>query len=128
MSWLIWAIMLISMAIVATMPRESGIRTLVASIILRFIFSFGPEPTLWLLGSVTVVLKGVPYRQPDGKSRDVGETFSENNLRHTVAVPLLLHDVLPVRNIGPSVLLLSFVVRRCLSRGDSIECHSFGNS
>lgn len=59
MSWLIWAIMLISLAIVATMPRESGIRTLVASIILRFIFSFGPEPTLWLLGSVTVLLKGV---------------------------------------------------------------------
>lgn len=59
MSWLIWAIMLISLAIVVTMPRESGIRTLVASIILRFIFSFGPEPTLWLLGSVTVLLKGV---------------------------------------------------------------------
>lgn len=59
MSALIWAIMLVSLAIVATMPRESGIRTLVASIILRFIFSFGPEPTLWLLGSVTVVLKGV---------------------------------------------------------------------
>lgn len=59
MSWLIWAIMLISLAIVVTMPRESGIRTLVASIILRFIFSVGPEPTLWLLGSVTVLLKGV---------------------------------------------------------------------
>lgn len=59
MSWLIWAIMLISLAIVVTMPRESGIRTLVASIILRLIFSIGPEPTLWLLGSVTVVLKGV---------------------------------------------------------------------
>lgn len=51
--------MLISLAIVVTMPRESGIRTLVASIILRFIFSVGPEPTLWLLGSVTVLLKGV---------------------------------------------------------------------
>lgn len=56
---LIWAIMLTSLAIVITLPRESGIRTLVASVILRFIFSMGPEPTLWLLGSVTVLLKGI---------------------------------------------------------------------
>lgn len=59
MSMLIWAIMLTSLAIVVTLPRESGIRTLVASVILRFIFSMGPEPTLWLLGSVTVLLKGI---------------------------------------------------------------------
>lgn len=59
MSWLIWAIMLTSLAIVVTLPRESGIRTLVASIILRCIFSLGPEPTLWLLGSSTVLFKGV---------------------------------------------------------------------
>lgn len=47
------------MIIVFTVPRTSGIRTLVASIILRMIFSMGPEPTLWLLGSLTVTLKGV---------------------------------------------------------------------
>jgi len=46
--------MLASAAIVITLPRESGIRTLVASTILRLIFSVGPEPTLWLLGFVTV--------------------------------------------------------------------------
>lgn len=59
LSWLIWSIMLISLAIVFTVPRPSGIRTLVASIILRMIFSIGPEPTLWLLGSLTVTLKGI---------------------------------------------------------------------
>lgn len=46
--------MLASAAIVITLPRESGIRTFVASTILRLIFSVGPEPTLWLLGFVTV--------------------------------------------------------------------------
>lgn len=46
--------MLASAAIVITLPRESGIRTLVASTILRLIFSVGPEPTLWLLGFLTV--------------------------------------------------------------------------
>ena len=53
-SGLIWAVMLSSAVIVVTLPRESGIRTLVASTILRLIFSIGPEPTLWLLGFLTV--------------------------------------------------------------------------
>ncbi|CAG9759584.1 unnamed protein product [Ceutorhynchus assimilis] len=58
-SVLIWFAMLVSSAIVITLPRETGIRTLVASTILRLIYSLGPEPTLWLLGSVTIILKGV---------------------------------------------------------------------
>lgn len=49
--------MLSSGVIVVTLPRESGIRTLVASTILRLIFSLGPEPTLWLLGFLTVSRK-----------------------------------------------------------------------
>ncbi|KAG7206265.1 hypothetical protein KM043_003649 [Ampulex compressa] len=59
LSGLIWTVMISSAVIVVTLPRESGIRTLVASTILRLIFSIGPEPTLWLLGFVTVVLKVV---------------------------------------------------------------------
>lgn len=59
LSLLIWSIMLISFAIVVTLPEKSGIRTLVASIILRFIFSVGPRSTLFLLGTVTVFMKGV---------------------------------------------------------------------
>ncbi|CAD1478649.1 unnamed protein product, partial [Heterotrigona itama] len=59
LSALIWTVMLSSTIIVITLPRESGIRTLVASTILRLIFSIGPEPTLWLLGFLTVVLKVV---------------------------------------------------------------------
>ncbi|XP_011263285.1 inositol 1,4,5-trisphosphate receptor isoform X3 [Camponotus floridanus] len=59
LSALIWTVMLASAAIVITLPRESGIRTLVASTILRLIFSVGPEPTLWLLGFVTILLKVV---------------------------------------------------------------------
>ncbi|XP_076620274.1 inositol 1,4,5-trisphosphate receptor-like isoform X5 [Colletes latitarsis] len=59
LSGLIWTVMLSSSVIIITLPRESGIRTLVASTILRLIFSIGPEPTLWLLGFVTVVLKVV---------------------------------------------------------------------
>uniref|UniRef100_A0A182MHW8 Inositol 1,4,5-trisphosphate receptor n=1 Tax=Anopheles culicifacies TaxID=139723 RepID=A0A182MHW8_9DIPT len=56
---LIWMVMLASLAIVITLPRQSGIRTFVVALILRLIFSCGPEPTLWLLGCITVIMKGV---------------------------------------------------------------------
>ena len=46
--------MIFSLVIVITLPRESGIRTLIGSIILRAIFLLGPESTLCLLGVVTV--------------------------------------------------------------------------
>lgn len=51
--------MLLSLASMFTVPRPSGIRTFVASIILRMIFSIGPSPTIWLLGFLTVIMKGV---------------------------------------------------------------------
>lgn len=51
--------MLLSLASIFTVPRPAGIRTFVASIILRMIFSIGPSPTIWLLGFLTVILKGI---------------------------------------------------------------------
>ncbi|EFX70034.1 hypothetical protein DAPPUDRAFT_113087 [Daphnia pulex] len=56
---LIWAVMLLSAAVAITLPKPSVIRTLVMTVILRLIFSAGPQPTLMLLGTATVVLKGV---------------------------------------------------------------------
>lgn len=53
-SLLFWAILIFSLVIVITLPRESGIRTFIGSVILRFIFLLGPESTLCLLGVVTV--------------------------------------------------------------------------
>ncbi|KRF83699.1 uncharacterized protein Dvir_GJ22702, isoform E [Drosophila virilis] len=58
-SLLFWAILIFSLVIVITLPRESGIRTFIGSVILRFIFMLGPESTLCLLGVVTVTLKSV---------------------------------------------------------------------
>ncbi|XP_065058274.1 inositol 1,4,5-trisphosphate receptor type 1-like isoform X2 [Rhopilema esculentum] len=50
LSILIWVAMFVSLAVTCTLPRMSGIWTLVASILLRMIFSFGIQPTLWILG------------------------------------------------------------------------------
>lgn len=56
---LMWTVTLLSLISVFTVPRSSGVRTFVASVILRMIFSIGPAPVLFLLGFMTVVLKGV---------------------------------------------------------------------
>uniref|UniRef100_H2MBM2 Inositol 1,4,5-trisphosphate receptor n=1 Tax=Oryzias latipes TaxID=8090 RepID=H2MBM2_ORYLA len=50
LSALLWIAMLVSLAIVIVLPQPHGIRALIASTILRLIFSVGLEPTLLLLG------------------------------------------------------------------------------
>ncbi|XP_071158976.1 inositol 1,4,5-trisphosphate-gated calcium channel ITPR1-like isoform X6 [Mytilus edulis] len=60
LSWLVWTAMFGSLTLVITVGvNPSAIRTLIASTILRFIFSFGLEPTLWLLGALNVINKGI---------------------------------------------------------------------
>ncbi|KAK7867408.1 hypothetical protein R5R35_003837 [Gryllus longicercus] len=88
LSGLIWAVMLISAAIVITVPRESGIRTLVASSILRMIFSVGPEPTLMVLGTITVFLKGIHLVSIMGNQG----TFTKNFEQMITDAELLYHS------------------------------------
>ena len=61
-SGLVWAAMLVSLAIVITVPRPSGVRSLIAATILRLIFSVGLEPTLILLGLINVSLTNHRHR------------------------------------------------------------------
>lgn len=63
LSALLWMAMLVSLAIVIVLPQPHGIRALIASTILRLIFSVGLEPTLFLLGAfnVSVFPKGFQY-------------------------------------------------------------------
>lgn len=77
LSGLIWAAVVSSTAIVVTLPRETGIRTLVASVIFRLIFSLGPEPTLWLLGTLTVVLKGIHLVSIMGNQGTLTKTYHQ---------------------------------------------------
>ncbi|TTT14218.1 Inositol 1,4,5-trisphosphate receptor type 1 [Bagarius yarrelli] len=57
LSALLWAAMFVSLAIVIVLPQPHGIRALIASTILRLIFSVGLEPTLFLLGAFNVCNK-----------------------------------------------------------------------
>lgn len=56
-SGLLWTAMLLSLAIVIALPKPHGIRALIASMILRLIFSVGLQPTLFLLGAFNVCNK-----------------------------------------------------------------------
>ncbi|XP_061687422.1 inositol 1,4,5-trisphosphate receptor type 1 isoform X14 [Syngnathoides biaculeatus] len=57
LSALLWLAMLVSLAIVIIVPQPHGIRALIASTILRLIFSVGLEPTLLLLGGFNLCNK-----------------------------------------------------------------------
>ncbi|XP_054879146.1 inositol 1,4,5-trisphosphate receptor type 1-like isoform X5 [Poeciliopsis prolifica] len=57
LSALLWLAMLVSLAIVIVLPQPHGIRALIASTILRLIFSVGLEPTLLLLGGFNLCNK-----------------------------------------------------------------------
>jgi hypothetical protein len=55
LSGLVWTAMFVSAAITITVPRRSGLLTLIAATIIRLIFSIGLEPTLFLLGALNVI-------------------------------------------------------------------------
>ncbi|XP_017949173.1 inositol 1,4,5-trisphosphate receptor type 1 isoform X4 [Xenopus tropicalis] len=57
LSGLLWTAMMVSLAIVIVLPKPHGIRALIASTILRLIFSIGLQPTLFLLGAFNVCNK-----------------------------------------------------------------------
>ncbi|XP_045110771.1 inositol 1,4,5-trisphosphate receptor type 1-like isoform X10 [Portunus trituberculatus] len=56
---LLWVGVLIMLAIVVSFQQKIIIYLLGLVSITRLIFSVGPEPTLWLLGSANVLLKGI---------------------------------------------------------------------
>lgn len=63
LSALLWMAMLVSLAIVIVLPQPHGIRALIASTILRLIFSVGLEPTLFLLGAFNVSISSEPVHR-----------------------------------------------------------------
>ncbi|CAB0033415.1 unnamed protein product [Trichogramma brassicae] len=59
LSGFLWAFMLITAAISMCLGNKNSIRWFLISTLVRLVYSMGPEPTLYLLGFVTVVFKVV---------------------------------------------------------------------
>ena len=58
-SGLIWAAMLISMAVLVTLPSSPALKTFILSCLCRMIVSLGPELSLSILGVAIVLFKGI---------------------------------------------------------------------
>jgi hypothetical protein len=111
--------MLLSAAVAITLPKPSGIRTLVMTVILRLICSAGPQPTLMLLGTTTVVLKGVHLMSIMGNA----ETFQRSVRQICTDTKIVYHVIYLIfcslyrasdsaPSSFPSFYLTSFTARR----------------
>lgn len=54
LSLVVWCVSGVAGALVTWLPRGGGARALLASAAVRFMYSAGPEPTLWALAMLTV--------------------------------------------------------------------------
>nr|UUA80742.1 intracellular calcium ion channel [Mythimna separata] len=59
LSLVVWIVSAVAGALVTWLPRGGGARALLASAAVRFMYSAGPEPTLWALAMLTIVVKGI---------------------------------------------------------------------
>ena len=55
----LWAVNIISLICVLTLPRRPGVRWLVASVMLRLIYLIGIKHILWLMGTANIVITTV---------------------------------------------------------------------
>ena len=114
---LIWAVMLLSAAVAITLPKPSasGIRTLVMTVIMRLICSAGPQPTLMLLGTATVVLKGVHLLSIMGNAgtfqRSVRQICTDTEIVYHVIYLIFCFLGLSAHPFFFSVLLFDVVYR-----------------
>ncbi|CAL4061721.1 unnamed protein product, partial [Meganyctiphanes norvegica] len=76
-SGLLWVVLLISLAIIITVPKPILIYFMGFTLILRLIFTFGPELTLTLLGSVNVVIKGIHLVSLMGNKGTFGKSVEQ---------------------------------------------------
>ncbi|XP_028159204.1 inositol 1,4,5-trisphosphate receptor, partial [Ostrinia furnacalis] len=89
LSLVVWCVGVVGAALVTWLPRSSGVRALLASAIVRLIYCAGPEPTLWGLAMLTIVVKGIHLVSIMGNQG----TLSKST-RHVLTDPeLLYHSV-----------------------------------
>ncbi|XP_069184053.1 inositol 1,4,5-trisphosphate receptor-like isoform X2 [Procambarus clarkii] len=112
---LLWVVLLIALAIVVSFQRRIFMYLLGSISIVRLIFSVGPEPTLWLLGSANVLIKGIHLVSLMGNKG----TFAKRLEQQVTDSELLYHVIylvfcvlgLSVHPFCYSVLLFDVVYR-----------------
>ncbi|XP_026317343.1 inositol 1,4,5-trisphosphate receptor [Hyposmocoma kahamanoa] len=115
LSLVVWCVSCVAAALVTWLPRSSGVRALLASGIVRLIFSAGPEPTLWCLGMLTIVVKGVHLASIMGNqgtlSKSARNVFTDPELLYHSIYLLFCFLGVCCHPFFFSVLLLDIVYR-----------------
>ena len=76
-SGLIWAAMLISMAVLVTLPSSPALKTFILSCLCRMIVSLGPELSLSILGVAIVLFKGIHLVSIIGNMGTLNESLAQ---------------------------------------------------
>ncbi|KAG1683402.1 Inositol 1,4,5-trisphosphate receptor [Nymphon striatum] len=77
LSGILWAVMLSSLAVLITIPNSAGIISFVSSTLLRLIFSLGLLPTLWILGTLNLIVKVIQLISIMGNKGTFSKGFKE---------------------------------------------------
>ncbi|CAG2100807.1 unnamed protein product [Medioppia subpectinata] len=113
LSAMIWAVMLVSLSSVLTMPGKAGIRVFGASLILRLIYSIGIRPTLFVLGSTNVIATTVHLISTMGNhgtfNKDYRHIIIDNEFLYHVVYLIFCMVGLIVHPLIYSILLLNVV-------------------
>jgi hypothetical protein len=107
--------MLLSAAVAITLPKPSGIRTLVMTVIMRLICSAGPQLASMLLGTTTIVLKGVHLLSIMDNAgtfqRSVRQIFTDTEIVYHVIYLIFCFLGLSTHPFFFSILLFDVVYR-----------------
>ena len=107
--------MLLSAAVAITLPKPSGIRTLVMTVIMRLICSAGPQLASMLLGTTTIVLKGVHLLSIMGNAgtfqQSVRQICNDTEIVYHVIYLIFCFLGLSTRPFFFSILLFDVVYR-----------------
>ncbi|CAG4962499.1 unnamed protein product [Colias eurytheme] len=86
LSMVVWIALCLAAALVTWAPSWASLRALAACVIVLLIYLLGPEPMLWLLGMLTIVVKGIHLVSIMGNQGTLSKS-----LRDVITDPELLY-------------------------------------
>eukprot|EP00092_Neocalanus_flemingeri_P012650 GFUD01013633.1.p1 GENE.GFUD01013633.1~~GFUD01013633.1.p1 ORF type:complete len:2696 (-),score=487.89 GFUD01013633.1:214-8301(-) len=114
-SGLIWAAMLISLAVLVTLPSTIAFKTFILSCLCRMIVSFGPEVSLLFLGFAIVLFKGIHLVSIIGNmgtfNKSLAQILTEYELMYNIFLMILCVTGLCMHPFFYSVLLIELIHR-----------------
>ncbi|CAB3242639.1 unnamed protein product [Arctia plantaginis] len=115
LSLVVWCVSGVAGALVTWLPRGGAARALLASVAVRLMYSAGPEPTLWALAMLTIVVKGIHLVSIMGNqgtlSKSPGKVLCDPELLYHSAYLVICFLGICCHPFFFSILLLDIVYR-----------------